>query len=91
MTQHYSPVFTKIVHVELANGESKVGLRPIGIFEMFFAAIGLKFPTTVTTQSSDIYYNIKDLMDSTGSGHYKGRRPVVIHPEGTKTNGLGVL
>jgi len=58
---------------------------------MFFASIGLKFPTTVTTQSSDIYYNIKELIDNTGSAHYKGRRPIVIHPEGTKTNGLGVL
>lgn len=58
---------------------------------MFFSALGLKFPETVTSQSSGIYYNIKDLMDNSGAGHYKGRRPIIIHPEGTKTNGLGVL
>jgi len=30
-------------------------------------------------------------MENSGAGPYKGRRPIVIHPEGTKTNGLGVL
>ena len=30
-------------------------------------------------------------MNSSGTAHYKGRRPVIIHPEGTKTNGTGVL
>jgi hypothetical protein len=30
-------------------------------------------------------------MDNSGTAHYKGRRPVIIHPEGTKTNGTGVL
>jgi hypothetical protein len=59
--------------------------------EMFFSAIGLKFPETVSTQSDSVYYNIKDLMENTGVGHYKGRRPIIIHPEGTKTNGEGVL
>jgi hypothetical protein len=79
------------VHVELANGESKVGLRTIGLMEMFFSAIGLKFPETVTSESSGLYYNIKDLKENTGIGHYKGNRPIIIHPEGTKTNGEGVL
>ena len=59
--------------------------------EMFYCALGLKFPETVSTEHAGIYYNIKDLMNNTGVGHYKGRRPVVIHPEGTKTNGHGVL
>ena len=58
---------------------------------MFFNAIGLKFPETVTSQNPKIYYNIKDLMENCGIGHYKGKSPIVIHPEGTKTNGLGVL
>lgn len=30
-------------------------------------------------------------MNNSGVAHYKGRRPVIIHPEGTKTNGTGVL
>lgn len=31
------------------------------------------------------------MIDATGFLWYRGRRPIVIHPEGTKTNGLGVL
>jgi hypothetical protein len=58
---------------------------------MFFNAVGLKFPETVKLENDRIYYNIKELMDNSGAGHYKGKRPIVIHPEGTKTNGLGVL
>ena len=30
-------------------------------------------------------------MNKSGTANYKGRRPVVIFPEGTKTNGHGVL
>lgn len=75
----------------MPNGETKVGLRTLGLFETFFSAIGLSFPETVTSESSNVYYNIKDLINNSGFSHYKGRRPVVIHPEGTKTNGLGVL
>ena len=88
---YQSPVFTRIVYVELPNGETKVGLRALGLFETFWSAIGLSFPETVTSESSDVYYSIKELINNTGFAHYKGRRPVVIHPEGTKTNGLGVL
>lgn len=75
----------------MPNGETKVGLRTLGFVETFFSAIGLSFPETVTSESSNVYYNIKDLINNSGVAHYKGRRPVVIHPEGTKTNGLGVL
>lgn len=45
----------------------------------------------MTNESSNVYFNIKDLIDNSGFAHFKGRRPVVIHPEGTKTNGYGVL
>ena len=75
----------------MPNGETKVGLRALGLFETLSSAIGLSFPETVTSESSHVYYSIKELINNTGFAHYKGRRPVVIHPEGTKTNGLGVL
>ena len=86
-----SPLFTKIVYVELPNGETKVGLRALGFFETLWSAIGLSFPETITSESPNVYYNIKELIANSGFAHYKGKRPVVIHPEGTKTNGLGVL
>lgn len=86
-----SPLFTKIVYVELPNGETKVGLRALGFFETLWCAIGLSFPEIITSESPNVYYNIKELIANSGFLHYKGRRPVVIHPEGTKTNGLGVL
>ena len=58
---------------------------------MVFEAIGLQFPEKSTTKNANVYSSIKELMENSGIGHYKGRRPIVIHPEGTKTNGLGVL
>jgi len=67
---HQSPLFTKIVYVELPNGETKVGLRTLGYFETFFSAIGLSFPETVTSESSNVYYNIKDLINNSGFAHY---------------------
>lgn len=91
LAQQYSPCFTRIVYVELPNGESKVGLRILGSIETIFSALGLSFPETVTAESSNIYYSIKELQQADGFLCYKGRRPVVIMPEGTKTNGLGVL
>jgi hypothetical protein len=45
--QNWSPIFTNIVYVELPNGESKIGLRPLGLFETFYAAIGIEFPEVV--------------------------------------------
>jgi hypothetical protein len=47
-------------------------------------------PNTSTTEEG-VYFDIEDLMNNAGVANYKGKRPVVIHPEGTKTNGLGVL
>jgi len=91
LAQMYSPCFTRIVYVELPNGESKVGLRILGPIESIFSALGLSFPETVTVESPSIYYSIKELREADGFLCYKGRRPVVIMPEGTKTNGNGVL
>ena len=87
----YSPCFTRIVFVELPNGESKTGLRILGPIETIFAAFGLAFPETITSESESVFYSIKELREADGFMWYKGKRPVVIMPEGTKTNGLGVL
>ena len=86
----WSPVFTKVVYVKKGNLE-KVGLRTMGMFETLTSAIGIKFPESVSGENSNVYYNLKDLKENTGFLHYKGRRPIVVHPECTKTNGLGVL
>jgi hypothetical protein len=83
-----SPIFTKIVIVELANGETKAGLKVLGTFETIKYALGVRFPEIVTEQDPQIFYNIKELRDS---GYLGGRRPVVVMPEGSKTNGLGIL
>ena len=63
----------------------------MGIFETLMCAIGLRFPEIVSSDNSNIYYDIKELIENAGIFHYKGKRPIIIHPEGTKTNGLGVL
>ena len=91
LSMKYSPIFTKIVIVEKRNGEVKAGLRPLGILETVWHAVGIHLPETVTEDSPNIYYNITELKEKHGFLWYTGRRPVVIHPEGTKTNGLGIL
>lgn len=52
------------------------------------SALGIRFPDIVTEHNSSIFYSIKQLRDA---GYLGGRRPIVIMPEGTKTNGLGIL
>ena len=91
LMQRYSPIFTKIVIVEKANGETKAGLRVLGPMQMITHSIGICFPDVVKEEDPSIYFSIKELKDNYGFLCYKGRRPVVIMPEGTKTNGLGIL
>ena len=74
--------------VEKQNGESKAGLRALGPIETMTHALGIRFPDIVTQHNSSIYYSIKELRDA---GYLGGRRPVVVMPEGSKTNGLGIL
>ena len=50
--------------------------------------MGIRFPDIVTETNQNIFYSIKDLRDA---GYLGGRRPIVIMPEGSKTNGLGIL
>lgn len=77
--------------VEKANGESKAGLRVLGPWEMITHSMGIRFPEVVKQEDPSIYFSIKELKENYGFLCYKGRRPVVIMPEGTKTNGLGIL
>jgi 1-acyl-sn-glycerol-3-phosphate acyltransferase len=83
LSYKYSPCFTRIV---IHNG--RAGLRILGWWESIWSAIGLKFPEESDTKP---FYSLKELRDSDGFLHYKGYRPVVVFPEGTKTNGCGIL
>lgn len=86
-----SPIFTQIVIVKQKNGQSKVGLRKLGTLETIRCAIGIKFPEEVDEEPNNVYYSVKQLRDEDGFMCLRGTRPVVIFPEGTKTNGLGIL
>lgn len=87
---NYSPIFTKIVIMRV-QGNKKVGLRPLGYFETVFHALGIKFPEVIESNSGSVYYNIKELKENNGMLCKYKNAPVVIMPEGTKTNGLGIL
>jgi len=87
----YSPTFTQIVIVKQPGGSTKAGLRILSGWELFKHAIGLKFPEEVSEDPGYVYYSIKQLRQDSGFLWYKGLRPVVVFPEGTKTNGLGIL
>lgn len=78
----YGPVFTQIAH---KNG--KFGLRKLGLFEIPFAAIGLKFPQEVNGDDANFYSDLIALKNSL----YVKTQPIVVFPEGTKTNGRGIL
>ena len=92
---NYSPVFTKIVIVK-AQGNRKAGLRILGFFETIWHAIGIQFPETIdkskNENSSHVYFSVKELRESAGFLFCKKSNvPIVIMPEGTKTNGLGII
>ena len=79
----YSPIFTAIA---INNQDpTTAGLRKIGMLEIVGQALGIKFPRIVNPQL--IYTDLKVLKDSL----YVRNRPIVIFPEGTKTNGRGIL
>lgn len=87
----YSPIFTKIVIVK-AQGNRKAGLRILGFFESIWHAIGIQFPETIdSSDSTKVYFSIKELRESAGFICKKSNVPVVVMPEGTKTNGLGII
>jgi hypothetical protein len=55
------------------------------------SAIGLRFPEIHKKQQDNVFYSVKELNEKEGLFWYKGMRPVVLFPEGTKTNGMGIL
>lgn len=89
---NYSPIFTKIVIVK-AQGNRRAGLRILGFFECIWHAIGIQFPETIDSGSTTkVYFSIKELReDASYCFCKKGNVPVVVMPEGTKTNGLGII
>jgi len=89
---NYSPLFTKIIVVKPAPGQKeKIGLKVLGPIETIFSALGIVFPEVHKVAPPGTYFSIKQLKEESGFLWYKGYRPVVIFPEGTKTNGLGIL
>ena len=78
--------------VKLPNGETKTGLRILNTWETITHALGLYFPETISGKDAPgVYFSVKELKEASGFLCCKGRRPVVLFPEGTKTNGLGIL
>ena len=78
----YGPVFTQI-----AFKGGKYGVRKVGMLELPFIAIGLKFPKEVKETDTNFFVDLKALRDSL----YVKSRPILVFPEGTKTNGRGIL
>jgi len=86
----YSPTFTKVVVVDKPNGETSIGLRVLGMWEIVCHALGINVPET-NASDSGVFYSIKELKDNAGFMWCRGQRPIVVFPEGTKTNCEGVL
>jgi hypothetical protein len=78
----YSPCFTAV-----CIKDGRYGLRKVGMLEAPFYAIGLKFPREVSESENNFFTDIAALRDS----QYVRHRPIVVFPEGTKTNGGGIL
>lgn len=84
MEMAYSPTFTALCKGEKSG---KYGFRKLGMFEVPFYAMGIKFPETVRETDGNFFTDLRALKDS----QYVKSRPIVIFPEGTKTNGMGIL
>ena len=63
----------------------------MGAFETITNAIGLKFPEVLSKHQDNVFYSVKELKENTGNFMVRGTRPIVLFPEGTKTNGYGIL
>ncbi|CDW91471.1 UNKNOWN [Stylonychia lemnae] len=77
----YAPLFTAVA-VNKQTG--KYGFRKLSMLEIPFHAIGIKFPQEV--DSSQCFESLLALKNSCYV-----KRPIVVFPEGTKTNGRGIL
>jgi len=78
----YSPLFTVVAIDEVTK---KHGFRKLSLLEIPFHAMGLKFPSEVA--SNKVYDDLLAMRES----QYVKRRPIVIFPEATKSNGRGIL
>lgn len=72
---NYSPVFTQIA----TNGK-RVGFRVLGFYERMTHGLGIGHP-----QEIDNLLTLEEVREA------NSRRPIIVYPEGTKTNGMGVL
>lgn len=94
---NFSPLFTKIVIINSNSGSAKAGLRVMSTWQTFWAALGIDHPEERNEKDdlSDVFFSVKKLRESYGRlpcQNYAGNgTPVVIFPEGTKTNGQGVI
>ena len=92
---NFSPIFTKIVILDSKHGSSKAGLRVMGTWETIWTALGIKMPEIRENfkADSDVFFSVKKLRENYGwlpCRNYADT-PIVIFPEGTKTNGQGVI
>ena len=60
------------------------------MWETFCHALGIVVPET-QKDDNGVFYNINELRNNSGVMWCRGGRPVVVFPEGTKTNTQGVL
>jgi len=82
LEKEYGPVFTQV-----ASKNGRFGLRKLGLFEIPLAAIGLRFPPEVKEDDKNFFTDLGELRASL----YVQGRPIAVFPEGSKTNGRGIL
>lgn len=82
LEMEYGPVFT-----QAASKNGRFGLRKLGLIEIPLAAIGLRFPPEVKDDDKNFFTDLKELRASL----YVQARPIAVFPEGSKTNGRGIL
>ena len=64
----------------------------MGNWETFWAALGISHPEERQDEKqSDVFFSVKEIRESSWLCYSRNDVPVVIFPEGTKTNGVGVL
>jgi hypothetical protein len=82
LEKEYGPVFTQV-----ASKNGRFGFRKLGLFEIPLAAIGLRFPPEVKEDDKNFFTDLGELRASL----YVQGRPIAVFPEGSKTNGRGIL
>jgi hypothetical protein len=63
----------------------------MGSWEYFWTALGISHPEEREQEGSDVFFSIKELKESSWLFYSRSNIPIIIFPEGTKTNGVGVL